>query len=108
MASITRSTKLPGTLATVAENRAKALGYPSWNAYVKGLIRYDALVQGPHTMTLPWAGLSCDEQEKIDIKLLELTQKGVGERGQFLKRLIEGTASILGCIALSLAFGLSR
>lgn len=94
MASITRSTKLPADLADVAEARAKALGYPSWNAYIKGLIRYDALCQGEHTITLPWAQLPLAEQDKIDAKLLKYTRHGVGERGQLLKRLIDGTANM--------------
>ncbi len=89
MASQTRSTKLPAALAEAAEHRAKALGYPSWNAYIKGLIRYDLLVQGEHTITLPWAALPLDQQDKIDFRLLDLTQRGVGQRGQLLTRLIE-------------------
>lgn len=89
MASQTRSTKLPAALAEAAEHRAKTLGYPSWNAYIKGLIRYDCLVQGEHTITLPWAALPLDQQDKIDLRLLELTQRGVGQRGQFLTRLME-------------------
>ena len=94
MASKVQSTKLPPDLAEVAEMRAKATGYPSWNAYIKGLIRYDALTQGPHTMTLPWASLPLTEQDKIDAKLLSYTKAGIGERGQLLKRIIDGTASI--------------
>lgn len=93
-APTTRSTKLPPDLAAVAEERAKALGYPSWNAYIKGLIRYDALCQGPHTMTLPWAALPLVKQDEIDAKLLALTQQGVGERGQLLKRILDGTAKL--------------
>lgn len=89
MASQTRSTKLPASLAEAAEHRAQALGYPSWNAYIKGLIRYDCLVQGEHTITLPWAASSLDQQDRIDIRLLELTQRGVGQRGQLLTRLIQ-------------------
>jgi hypothetical protein len=89
MASQTRSTKLPASLAEAAEHRAQALGYPSWNAYIKGLIRYDCLVQGAHTITLPWAASSLDQQDRIDIRLLELTQRGVGQRGQLLTRLIQ-------------------
>ena len=89
MASRTRSTKLPPDLAEVAELRAKALGYPSWNAYIKGLIRYDALVQGPHTHTHPWAALSLADQDAIDAKLLRCTKTGNGERGQLLTRILE-------------------
>jgi hypothetical protein len=89
MASHTRSTKLPACLAEAAELRAKALGYPSWNAYIKGLIRYDLLVQGDHTITLPWAKCALDVQDQIDAKLLVLTEKGKGERGQLLKRIMK-------------------
>lgn len=88
MASHTRSTKLPASLAEAAELRAKALGYPSWNAYIKGLIRYDLLVQGDHTITLPWARCPLDVQDQVDNKLLALTEKGKGERGQLLKRIM--------------------
>ncbi len=89
MASHTRSTKLPACLAEAAELRAKALGYPSWNAYIKGLIRYDLLVQGEHTVTLPWATCALDVQDQIDAKLLTLTEKGKGERGQLLTRIVK-------------------
>jgi len=76
MASRTRSLKLPGILADAAEIRAINAGYKSYNAYVKGLIRYDLLCQGPHSITLPWAELRPEEQDKIDTRLLELTEKG--------------------------------
>lgn len=90
MASSVRSLKLPPDLLDVAEKRAIALGYPSWSAYVKGLIRYDALCQGPHSITLPWANLPLKEQDKIDAKLLKLTENGIGVRGQLLKRILKG------------------
>lgn len=90
MASCTRSLKLPPDLLDVAEMRAKLLGYPSWSAYVKGLIRYDALCQGPHSVTLPWARLPLVEQDQVDAKLLRLTHNGIGVRGQLLKRILQG------------------
>ncbi|MBB5039857.1 hypothetical protein [Prosthecobacter dejongeii] len=90
MASSTRSLKLPPDLLDVAEKRASMLGYPSWSAYVKGLIRYDALCQGPHSITLPWANMPLVEQDRVDAKLLKLTQDGVGVRGQLLKRILQG------------------
>src|SRR3954463_5360909 len=89
MASQTRSIKIPGDLAEAAALRAKHLGYPSWGAYVKGLMRYDMLVQGPHDVTLPIARLSLAEQDKVDARLLDATKKGTGERGQLLKRMLE-------------------
>ncbi|HEY1084950.1 MAG TPA: hypothetical protein VGE29_21985 [Prosthecobacter sp.] len=90
MASSVRSLKLPPDLLDVAEQRSRLLGYPSWSAYVKGLIRYDALCQGPHSITLPWANLKLVEQDRIDAKLLKLTQNGIGIRGQLLKRILQG------------------
>lgn len=89
MPSQTRSTKLPPDLADVAELRAKNLGYASWNAYIKGLIRYDALVQGPHTVTLPISQLSLANQDQFDAKLLDMTRQGVGERGQLLEKILK-------------------
>src|SRR5688572_22049258 len=93
MASQTRSIKIPGDLAEAAELRAKQLGYPSWGAYVKGLMRYDMLVQGAHSITLPMAVLPLGEQDKVDAKLLEATKKGKGERGALLQRIIERVAT---------------
>lgn len=95
MASKTRSTKLPPDLAEVAELRAQQLGYPSWNAYVKGLIRYDALVCGPHIVTLPWSAQPLAEQDRIDAKLLDITRRGIGERGQLLRRILDGSSDVL-------------
>jgi hypothetical protein len=73
-----------------AKKRAKDLGYASLSAYYKGLARYDMLVQGPHTMTLPWSRLPLADQDVIDAKLFALTKLGVGERGQYLKRILKG------------------
>jgi len=89
MASKVQSTKFPPDLAEIAALRAKATGYRSWNAYLKGLVRYDALVQGEHSITLPVSELPPAEQDAFDAKLLEITKRGKGERGQLLKRLIE-------------------
>lgn len=91
MASQSRSLKLSPDLADIAELRAQQLGYPSWNAYVKGLIRYDAMVNGPHSVTLPIAQMPPKAQDEMDAKLLENTKRGVAERGQFLARLLKRT-----------------
>lgn len=99
MASKARTVKLPADLCEIADLRAKATGYSSYNAYVKGLIRYDAMVCGPHDVTLPLSKLPLDEQDAADAKLLEITRRGRGERGQLLKRLLErlkGDASKVG------------
>ncbi len=92
MASHTRSTKLPGDLAEAAELRARQLGYASWNAYIKGLIRYDLLVQGPHTATLPMSQLRPEEQDKVDAELLQRAKTGIGARGQLLENIIQRIA----------------
>lgn len=92
MASSTRSTKLPYVLAEAAEIRAKALGYASWNAYIKGLIRYDLLIQGPHTVTLPLSHSRPEEQDRVDWELLDRVRTGVGSRGQYLENLVREVA----------------
>ncbi|WP_050025100.1 hypothetical protein [Verrucomicrobium sp. BvORR034] len=89
MSSKNRSTKLPPDLADAAELRAKALGYASWSAYIKALIRYDLVVQGHHTLTLPWSHQPPDRQDEIDAHLLTLTKRGAGERGQLLEHILE-------------------
>ena len=96
MPSKTRSTKLPHDLADAAEMRSQQLGYPSWNAYIKGLIRYDLMVQGGHSVTLPIGRMRPEEQDKIDTELFERTREGKGIRGQWLEnaiRRIAGTSS---------------
>jgi hypothetical protein len=93
MASKSRPIRLPEDLAKVADARAKHLGYASYSAYIKGLIRYDALVQGPHQISLPWAQLPLEAQDKIDAELLDLCKDGVGKRGQYLRRVIDGTSN---------------
>jgi hypothetical protein len=92
MASLARSCKLPPDLAEVAERRARALGYASWNAYIKGLIRFDAMVQGEHSVTLPISHMRPEDQDAIDAALLAATKEGVGQRGQLLSRLIKQVA----------------
>ena len=84
----TTSFKASPDLDSAIRERAKALGYRSVGAYLKGLIRYDMMVQGPHSLTLPWAELPLDKQDEIDAKMLRLTKDGIGERGQLLKRIV--------------------
>ena len=74
--------------------RSAALGYRSVSAYLKGLVRYVALVQGPHSITLPMSNLPDAAQDKIDGPLLTVTKRGVGERGQLLSRLLERVKSV--------------
>lgn len=89
MSSSRKSLKLSADLEEAADLRTAALGYRSWNAYVKGLIRYDLLVQGEHTLTLPYSNMPLEKQDGIDGHLLNLAKQGKGERGQLLKRIME-------------------
>lgn len=89
MRSQNRSIRLPNPLIEAGERRAQDLGYPSFNAYVAGLIRYDLMVRGKHHVTLPIARMRLEEQDKIDDHLLEIEENGEGERGVFLEHLIE-------------------
>lgn len=92
MASLSRSTKLSPSLAEAAELRARTLGYSSWNAYIKALIRYDLMIQGEHSVTRPVSHLRLVDQDKIDGELLDLTRAGKGVRGQWLEHAIERIA----------------
>jgi len=93
MASVTKSLKLPPWLAEAAEHRVKNLKYQAFNAYVTGLIRYDLMVQGDHSITLPIAQSHPAERDKIDEELLELTKQGTAIRGSFLKMLLRRIGS---------------
>lgn len=89
MVSKTHSLRLPADLYEIMQLRWKALGYRNISDYHRGLVRYDAMVQGPHSVTLPMSQLPDGEQDDIDSQLLEVTRRGVGERGQLLERIIE-------------------
>ncbi len=88
MASISRSNKLSPDLAEASDIRSRELGYTSWNAYVKALIRYDLMIQGEHTVTRPISHLRLEQQDKVDGELLGLTKEGKGVRGQWLENAI--------------------
>ena len=83
-----KSLHLTPTLREVAELRASALNYPSFNAYVKALIRYDALVNGEHTLTRELADMPAHVQDRVDDRCLECCRGGSSERGSLLRKLI--------------------
>jgi len=87
--SRTRTIRIPNDLAEAMEKRAKDLGYKTFNDYCLALPRYDCLVQGKHNVTLPISRLTKDQQDKFDAHMLELTKKGIGQRGQYLKHVLE-------------------
>lgn len=89
MATPKESIRLGAALREAVGIRAEKLGYKSWSDYVRGLMRYDLMVQGGHDVTLPIAGLDATTQDKLDGELLKLTKRGEGRRGQLFTRLIE-------------------
>lgn len=89
MPSSSISVKCGKSLAEIVGHRWQQLGYRSVSAYLKGLARYDAMVSGDHSVTLPLSHLTDAEQDRIDAQLLDVVKRGVGQRGQLLKRLIE-------------------
>jgi hypothetical protein len=87
------SIRTPVVLFDALTTRADRIGYQTLTAYFLGLARYDLMVQGPHSITLPWSVLALEKQDAIDDKLAKLTAEGKGERGQLLTRLIERAGS---------------
>lgn len=85
---IRKSLHLPEVLGEAMELRWKQLEYPSLNAYLKGLIAYDCLVQGDHTITRELADAAPHVQDRLHQKALECCQDGSRERGSFLRHLI--------------------
>jgi hypothetical protein len=88
MRSRTRSVKLPVPLIDAGERRSESLGYPSFNSYVAGLIRYDLMCRGPHLVTMPIAKMKLSDQDGIDDELLRIEESGEAPRGIFLAHLI--------------------
>ncbi len=83
-----RTLRLPDDLSEAAAIRAAQLGYKTWTAYVLGLIRYDMMVQGEHTVTLPLSHARPAEMDRLDADLLERCKTGRGVRGQWLEKAI--------------------
>lgn len=88
MASVPETTKYSPPLHEAGDKRWKALGYRTKADYRRGLARFDLLVQGLHPVTLAISQMPLDEQDRIDAELLELTKKGVGNRGELFAHII--------------------
>lgn len=84
MASVTHTIKLQPDLAEICDLRLQSLGYTSRNAYIKGLIRADAMAAATHPITVRWSRLPFRAQDQLDAQLLKLTQKGRGAGPQRL------------------------
>jgi len=78
-----------------AQVQGGILDYPSENATWIGLARYQLLIGKPHPVTAAIARMHPDDQDVIDDFLLDLSQRGLSLRGQFLSRVIR--RAIDGC-----------
>ena len=76
----------PFDIWRLVDVRWQELGYPSFSAYVTGLIRYDLLVGGPHSSTT--ADPRSKLQRKLTRKTLAAHRRG-GRRKILLDHLIE-------------------
>ncbi len=76
----------PFDIWKLVDVRWQALGYPSFSAYITGLIRYDLLVGGPHSSTT--ADPRSKLQRKLTRKTLAAHRRG-GRRKILLDHLIE-------------------
>ena len=65
------------------------LNYPSENAAIIGLIRYQLICGKAHPLTEPIARMHPDEQDVIDDFLLAITEAGLNLKGQFLENLVK-------------------
>lgn len=63
--------------------------YPSENACWIGLARYQLLYGGPHPITSAIARFHPQDQDLIDDFLLELNERGLALRGQFMRHIAE-------------------
>lgn len=81
--------KFPVPLWDAMKQRAKDLGYSTVVGYVIGLIRYDLICQKPHEVTRHLGELPLKIQDEVDDGLLRITKTGEGQRGSFLRKLVE-------------------
>lgn len=64
------------------------LNYPSENAAWIGLARYQLVIGKPHPLTVAISRMHQDDQDVIDDFLVEVAERGLTLKGQFLARLI--------------------
>jgi hypothetical protein len=86
LSAVPERVTFPFDIWRLVDVRWQELGYPSFSAYVTGLIRYDLLVGGPHST------ITADPRSKLQRKLTRKTlaarRKG-GRRKILLDHLIE-------------------
>ncbi len=95
--STKRSITVPNPVrdGLVAQIDRGTLDYPSENAAWIGLARYQLLIGKPHPITAAIARMHSDDQDVIDDFLLEIANRGLTLKGQFLSHLIR--QAIAGC-----------
>lgn len=89
MPAIIRSIRFPDLLMQALEVRAKQLGYASFNSYMLGLVIYDLICQGMHSITLPIAKATGHQKDRVYSWLLRVVGRGVGVRGVLLSHIVE-------------------
>lgn len=90
MSDSPKSIRVPADLKAAAEGRAQALGYRSFSEYVRGLVRYDLMCGGPHSLTLPISNKPLTDQDALDAFLLRLSEEGGSVRAQLFEALLKG------------------
>lgn len=86
LSAVPERVTFPFDIWRIVDVRWQELGYPSFSAYVTGLIRYDLLVGGPHSTKT--ADPRSKLQRKLTRKTLAARRKG-GRRKILLDHLIE-------------------
>ena len=86
MSAVSEKITFPSDIWPFADERWQELDYPSFSAYITGLIRYDLLVGGPHTY--PTGEVRSKVQRAITRKTVAARRKG-GQRKILLEHLIE-------------------
>jgi hypothetical protein len=86
LSAVPERVTFPFDIWRLVDVRWQELGYPSFSAYITGLIRYDLLVGGPHSSTT--ADPRSKLQRKLTRKTLAAHRRG-GRRKLLLDHLIE-------------------
>ena len=75
------------------QQKRRLFRYPSDNALIVGLIRYQLIIGKSHPITEEIARMHPEDQDTIDDFLLELNKRGLSLGGSFLEHVVERTVS---------------
>lgn len=81
---------VPYLLNEIVKTRWSELGYRSFSGYLVGLIRYDLLIGGKHTLTAQMGSDAPDIQDAID-REIATTYRAGGTKSTYLDHLIDRT-----------------